>query len=425
MKTASAQVAAEAQILEVDFSTAPKPGYSELWELAADGIYRYRPTGTYYYRPLLPSGKRTHRSLKTQNLKIAKERYLALCTRNGHVAENKLKVGDNIGRYEADGFLDENLETRPPKTEADEKRHCVMLRKFWSEIRVQDVSDLVCDSYFEWRTKPANLKQGKGRRTTDRELNTLNNVFKYAKRRGLIRVNPLADRPKYQKSTSVKHCREFSPHDAHELHEAASLLFQHPHSVVLGFQMLSEAYTGLRTIEVLQWGKDHFGTLTQDGKYLNVWRCKGQHGTNPYANAHDGLQALLKAHASWKENYYPDSPWFFPSHCGGVVDKGALAHALLRMTPKLKRKLTSHGMRAFFVLVRRSQGATDEQIAWEIGHSSNGACIKSTYGGVPENWRNGGGPNLNWLPSTAKPAWDTIPPKKERSETGRGQRKTV
>lgn len=238
-------------------------------------------------------------------------------------------------------------------------------------------------------------------------------------------MNPLADRPRYQKSTSVKHCREFSPHDAHELHEAASLLFQHPHSVVLGFQMLSEAYSGLRTIEVLQWGKDHFGTLTQDGKYLNVWRCKGQHSTNPYANAHDGLQALLKAHASWKENYYPDSPWFFPSHCGGVVDKGALAHALLRMTPKLKRKLTSHGMRAFFVLVRRSQGATDEQIAWEIGHSSNGVCIKSTYGGVPENWRNGGGPNLNWLPSTAKPAWDTLPPKKERSETGRGQRKTV
>jgi hypothetical protein len=85
----------------------------------------------------------------------------------------------------------------------------------------------------------------------------------------------------------------------------------------------------------------------------------------------------------------------------------------LHKTGKLNRKLTSHGMRAFYVLARRSQGATDEQIAWEIGHSSNGACVKTTYGGVPENWRNGGGPNLSWLPAVAKPAWETIPPPKE------------
>jgi len=105
---------------------------------------------------------------------------------------------------------------------------------------------------------------------------------------------------------------------------------------------------------------------------------------------------------------------FLPSHCGGSVGKGALVHALRRLhrTGKLKRKLTSHGMRAFYVLVRRSQGATDEQIAWEIGHSSNGACVKTTYGGVPENWRSGGGPNLKWFPSALKPAWEAIPPKK-------------
>jgi hypothetical protein len=123
----------------------------------------------------------------------------------------------------------------------------------------------------------------------------------------------------------------------------------------------------------------------------------------------EGLDAHLKAHAKWKEENYPDSPHFFPSHCGGVVDNGALGHALLRIAPKLKKKLTSHGMRAFYVLVRRSQGASDEQIAWELGHQSNGACIRSTYGGVPDNWRKGGGPNLKWLPTNVKPAWETMP----------------
>ncbi len=62
-------------------------------------------------------------------------------------------------------------------------------------------------------------------------------------------------------------------------------------------------------------------------------------------------------------------------------------------------------MRAFYVLIRRSQGASDEQIADEIGHSSNGAYIKSTYGGSPEEWRTGKAPNFSWLPTTAPLAW--------------------
>lgn len=418
MKTASAQLETEVVRPEPELSVVSSPDYSGVWELAADGIYRYVPNGNYYYRPLLANGKRTHRSLKTQNLKLAKERYQALGSQNGPAAESRLKVGDILDRYEKDGYLDVNLESRPATTEADEKRHCTTLREFWVEIRFPDVSDLKCDSYFEWRKTPENLRQGTGRRATDRELNTLNNAFKYAKRRGLIRVNPLLDRPKYQKSTSVKHCREFCPKNSDELHEAAALLFEQPHSVVLGFQMLAEAYTGLRTTEILKWGQYGFGTTTQDGKDVNVWRQKGQHHNNPYCSNHEGLRALLEAHEAWKALFYPDSPWFLPSHCGGPVGKGALAHALRRLLKagKLKRKLTSHGMRAFYVLVRRSQGIKDETIAFEIGHSSNGACIKSTYGGVPDSWRNGGGPNMKWLPTATKPAWEKIPAKKAQGE---------
>jgi integrase len=239
----------------------------------------------------------------------------------------------------------------------------------------------------------------------DRELNTLNTACRWAARCELIKVNPLRDRPKYQKSTAVKHCREYMPRSADELHEAAALLFQHPHSVVLGFQMLAEAYSGLRTKEVLQWGQDHFGTTTPEGDYLNVWRCKGQHANNPYCRVHPGMKALLEAHDAWKKVNYPDSPEFFPSHCGGTVSKGALARALRRIRKNLKRKLTSHGMRAFYVLIRRSQGASDEQIADEIGHSSNGACIKTTYGGSPEEWRSGKAPNFSWLPTKVPVAW--------------------
>ena len=74
--------------------------------------------------------------------------------------------------------------------------------------------------------------------------------------------------------------------------------------------------------------------------------------------------------------------------------------------PRMKRRLRSHGTgRAFYVLMRRSQGVRDEAIAFELGHMSNGACIRSTYGGIPAEWQNGKPPNYSWLPKKAPLAW--------------------
>jgi hypothetical protein len=202
------------------------------------------------------------------------------------------------------------------------------------------------------------------------------------------------------------------PDDADELHNIAALLFKNPHSVVLGFQMLFEASTGLRTSEILKWGYDKFGTTTSDGKSVHVWRCKGQHAVNPYVTNHEGLQALIAAHAKWKAEYYPNSAWFFPGHdrdSNQPVNKGALAHALRRLHAKglMKKKRISHGMRGFYVTVRRSHGITDAQIAHEIGHTSGGSTLGKVYGGVPPEWLTGGGPKMSWLP-TGKPAWESI-----------------
>jgi hypothetical protein len=120
-----------------------------------------------------------------------------------------------------------------------------MLLKFWALVAVAGVSDRVCDEYRDWRIRRVN--QGEGLRAIDRELNTLNNAFRYAKRRDLVKVNPVADRPRYQPKSRVKHCREFMPADADDLHSIAEELFKNRHSQVLGFQMLAEAYCGLRT----------------------------------------------------------------------------------------------------------------------------------------------------------------------------------
>lgn len=380
--------------------------YSKDWTCVADGIYRYNPSGTLFYRPTNSDGGRTYRSLKTKNKKIAVERYQKLKATHGNVAQSKLTVGDIIKKYEDDDYPGEDLVRRREDTKADEKRHCQKLNQFWADVRYADICEATFRNYFKWRIKPENLKFGDGRRITDRELNTLNNAFKNAKSDGVIRENPVADRPKFQKSSMVKHCREFMPQTTDELHESAAVFFEHPNSVVLGFQMLYEAYTGLRTIEILHLGEDYFGERTEDKKYLKVWRCKNQHLVNPYVYMHDGLQTLWEAHQSWKGACFPDAKVFFPSHCGGIVGRRALSHALRDKAKRFPRRLRSHGMRAWYVLVRRSQGASDAQIAHEMGHTSGGACITSTYGGVPDEWRRGEGPHMKWVPTQF--AWEEL-----------------
>ncbi len=410
---------------------------STKYEQVETGIYRYvipaRPGKngkktkaivTYHERPTI-NGERTFRSLgvnftRQTSLKNGREEYQRRRTEiaagrdpyAGQVAKTpEVKVltgGDVIARYELDSYPDKHKCKRTGRTLDDEISHCEKLKPFWSDVPVDKSGPGACDRYHTFRCAQG-FRMGSGARTVDRELNTLNNAFRWAVRCELLKSNPLAERPHYQKSTDVKHCREFMPRDAEELHDAAREFFKHPHSVVLGFQLLSEAYSSLRTQEVLKWGVDIFGSATSDGKNINVWRCKGQHSVSPFVTVNEGMAALRKAHADWKAVNYPDASEFFPSHCGGSVSKGALVRALGRLfkSGMIKRKLTSHGAgRAFYVLVRRSHGISDAQIASELGHTSGGACITSTYGGVPDAWRKGDGPRLSWLP--AVPAWDAL-----------------
>ena len=267
--------------------------------------------------------------------------------------------------------------------------------------------------YREWRLE--RVTKGDGLRTIDCELKTLSNAFRYAKRRGLVKLNPLSDRPKYQPSSTVRHCREFMPMNAEELHAIVRELFKDSRSHVLGWQMLAEAYSGLRGCEVLKWKAraepGEFGFVTQDGRTMAVWRCKNQHSNNPYIHLHEGMVAMLEAHRKWHDKYCPNNEWFFPGRgheaLRSVSDK-ALSHALRRVCKDWRRQIKPHGNRAFYVTVRRSWGVPDNQIAYEIGHSSGGATLAAVYGGVPPHWIKGEGPKMNWLPTTDKPAWAVL-----------------
>jgi integrase len=320
-------------------------------------------------------------------------------------------VGEVISLYQGADYPDKQLNPRNERTKKEEARHCTLLLKYWDSVRVKLTSIVTCDNYRDWRLQ--RIKQGSGLRTIDRELMTLNNAFRFAYRRGQVGRNPMVDRPRYQPSKYVVHCRQCMPGDAKELHDIAQLLFSFRTSEVLGFQLLFTAYTGQRTCEILKLrigaGPDEPGSIMENGKCLRVWRAKGQDIVNPFCSVHEGLEGLIVAHKRWIALRYPETPWFFPGRGGAeLVDKAALAHALKRFREKglIKRRITPHGARAFFVTVRRSQGAPDSQIALEIGHTSGGSTLSAVYGGVPPEWVRGGGPKMSWLPG--QPAWSDL-----------------
>jgi len=375
----------------------------------ADGVYRNTESGVYFERPWI-DGRRTWRSLETENLKLAKEelhRRKAGVRQNGH---NALLVGQIIQRYQKDGYPDAQRLPRPARMHSLEEKNCQNLLSFWARVKVADVSLAVCDRYHDWRCE--RIQRGLGHRAVDLDLNTLSNAFIWGARCEMVQANPISSRPRYCAEQHVAHCRNFMPTDADHLHTIAGRLFARPRGAVLGFQLLVEALSGIRTTEALQLRADaksyEPGWITPDGKSLFVHRAKKQEAVNPFVNVHPALRAVLDALFAWKKKKYSKSPWFFPcarNEGQKHVGETALAHAL--PTVSRDRKVRPHGLRAFYVTVRRSHGKSDVEIAYEIGHTTGGSTIASVYGGCPPEWLTGGGPKMSWLP-TGKPAWENL-----------------
>jgi integrase len=390
---------------------------SAQFEHVETGIYRNVTTGTYFERPKV-RGKRTWRSLETKNLKHAREelhrRRSGLSEAAVERAKSQMTVGEIIRRYQKDGYPDHYRQQREGRTMESESRNCIVLLKFFDRYFVSEISLPLFDSYHGWRKK--HIKRGTGDRSVDMDLNTLSNALLWGMRSNLILQNPMNfRRPRYCSAKTVRHCREFMPHDTEALHEIAAVLFSDIRCETLGWQMTFEAFTGLRTCEALQMRTNaqpyEPGWITADGKSMCVRRAKNQESVNPFVRIHEGLAAWVIAHKEWKQQRYPDSPWFFPNYRdpdGKPADNGALGHALRLRLDKIGRKITSHGMRAFYVTVRRSNGIPDIQIAYEIGHTSAGKTLASVYGGVPPHWLTEDGPKLKWLPESGKPAWEAI-----------------
>lgn len=280
-------------------------------------------------------------------------------------------------------------EKRTGRQLGDEQAKVRRLRAFF-EDRPLDLKASILRQYKEFR-----LDQGSGTRAVDLELTTLSVAFKFAMlyddKTG-VEHNPMVTcRQTFHNTRLVKHAREFQPKNAAELHRIAEWFFIHdrPESHVLGWRVLVQALTGMRSHEPLpmRWdaqNENQPGYMHRNDGGLKLFIHRGKGGVFPYVDIHPALEECIEALRAWNEQYAHNSPWWFPGFRGpGPVTNSALHRKMPQMCRRLKLpKRTSHGLRSYFVNVLRSQGVSDHEIALRIGQQSGGKLIVAVYGEI-------------------------------------------
>lgn len=379
-----------------------------------NGLYR-TPDGRFFERPWV-NGRRTCLRVHALNLKIAREILAARRTDQARAEAGLARdpygpppatVAAILDAYRDAGCPNRRWQPRAGKQLYDERSRISLLAPWWGKRQADKLTVADCLGYWDARQKT--IRRGHGGCAVDRELCTLRNALTWAAARGLVSSNPLTGPlPKFR-TAAVRHCRECAPHDAGELHGLARYFFEQPGREVLGWQILLTALTGCRTSEVLRlrWDAVPRGAGFQDGDWLWVERSKG--GVNPFALITPELRTCLNALACWRDRNHPGHPFYLPSPTARLkaVQEDWLKHALpIAAQVVCGRHVTPHGLRAFYVTARRSQGVSDAQIAAEIGDATGAAIIASTYGAVPPNWRGGGAAEVGWVPERCAPAWE-------------------
>ncbi|MCI0540818.1 MAG: hypothetical protein L0Z50_36930 [Verrucomicrobiales bacterium] len=370
----------------------------------APGVYFDPSTRRFSYRPWV-NGRRTERILEAGTLKEALREYHQRLS----VSQKLCTVGDLIQRYLDAGAPGRRGRERDQEYVKAEAKWLWWPKKFFARIPGTELKQRHCWDYREWRIPK--IRAGfDGLRTIDIELGKVSNAIHLAVEMGEMDSNPLAARRRFHRST--EHCRDHCPRSGDELHKLANELLSSPTraSHVLSWQMLFEATSGCRTGEALplRWdaAPGQPGHIREGRRYLCIARLKvGDDDPYEYITINPALKLVLSAMKNWRTLNMPATPWFFPSLRSQerAVNEGALAHALKRIGPRLLgRRITSHGMRAFYVTWRRVNGVPLTTIADAIGHRSGVQLILTTYGRKVPPWAT---KEFSPYPKTEPVAW--------------------
>lgn len=347
----------------------------------------YQTTTGFYIRPVI-NGKRTWRKLASTTMKDAKWEAAALLTSH-KLAASGLSKSPFAPKCDTVSDAASSLSVTLPDH----------VNQFFGSMRLSEINPSHAAKYSE--NRKLSIFNGPGDRTCDLELSAISAMLSKCVRHGYVDRNGLAGWQRNVKPGTVRHCREVMPQNGTVLNRIAAALLPD----ATGWQFLFEAMTGCRTGEILAIRMDAETPSEPgfvQGDYLYVRRSK--RGVFPFVKIHDDLRELIEAHRNWHRSTGTQSPYYFPgAGMFNSLDSGSLTRRLASVCPKLGvPKVTSHGLRAYFVTLQRSRGLSNEQVAALIGDKTS-ALIETTYGALPESWS--GGEPLSWRPAAGITAW--------------------
>ena len=336
--------------------------------------------------------------------------------------------------------------TEPRETYAADQLRGTLNRclPWWTAKRITAITTADHDDYVVHRRANNRLNGGSstpashGSRSADLELSCLSSLCQWAVRLGKIETNPFAQRQRYAAAENVKHCHQFAPETDEELHRILTWFFSKTYTQddlgnrhragelqhitrIAGGWLTFTALTGLRPEEPAYLYRYERQTKTPPRPAAllpgtifpdraGVWKMKitrTKHGQNPYVTLSPVALDFLNVWTTWCDTHLPAPeagarPWFpHPQQPGAplcaVGDTTILNKRCAQACAELGlpvRKPKGVG-RAFYVAVRRAAGLDDATIAGELGQTTNGKLIWSTYGN-PEDMR--GGSLLDWVP---------------------------
>jgi integrase len=333
-------------------------------------------------------------------------------------AKESVTVGELADEWLAAGLPFRKTAPRTEKAANELRPKFQRALSWWRDKPVATITAHACEDYAAYRSPHLT--------GADRELSALSCLFKWAFLSGKIDSNPISKRARF--GTCKKHCHQTTFDDDETAHKVFAYMFgghasdpQHPNAcrniALSGGSLVFSFLTGLRSgePELLQrvpqleetpaTTKNLLpGTIFPDRSgqlRMKVQRLKG--GQNPFVALHPAAASFVSVWQEWLARWMPDAKQLFPQ---GANDDTQLNRALNITSEALKLPhFTPHAMRAYYVKVRRSQGEDDTTIALELGQTTNGKLIRSTYGD-PQDLV--GGQLFDWLPEDCAPAWNLL-----------------
>jgi integrase len=379
-----------------------------------DYLYRHPVSKMYYLRT-----KTSWESLGTTQIKAARKdrdewvhkqarRNLGLAPEQEDLP--RLLITEAVHDYVLSGFSSVHHNTiRKPgdKHIVTEELAVEKLNEYFEKAYTVELRAAKLDAYHTWRCE--NVKKGaNGHRSTDLDLNTLSKSLDWAVRGEKLMANPIQKRTRYYNKNEARHAKDVGPSSTEEFHKVGAVLFSKQRSMVMGWQWMIDGVLGMRTRETVELRRDA-KSASEPGFRMGrtMYSIPGKKdGSTRGFYLNDDALIILAAMDAWAKKFRPKSPYYFPGERGtkGHVGSGALTNYLERLVKsgRITRKLTAHGARAFKVLVERSRGKSDAEIAALLNQEGGVDTLQRSYGMIPPEWRGGEGPKMRFLPKNPK-----------------------